>query len=77
MPQCNVTSATVRPVGADYSSVLVRAADKIVGTLCFPKISSAQVGQLTGSGEAACAVCSPKVRPLRHDGRLCCFDWPT
>jgi len=50
------------------------ALSRAIRAVCLPKISSAQVGQLVGFGGAACAGCSPEVRSLRHDGRLCCFD---
>jgi hypothetical protein len=29
----------------------------------------------SGSAEAALAGCSSEVCSLRHDDRLCCFDW--
>jgi hypothetical protein len=42
--------------------------------LCLPKIASAQVGQLFGFGGGRVSWLSAKVRSLRHDDRLCCFD---
>jgi hypothetical protein len=44
--------------------------------LLVPKISAAQVGQLVGCGDGRVCCLLSEVRPLRHDGRLCCFDLP-
>ena len=46
--------------------------------LPVPKISSAQVGvAIRVSAEAVEAGCSPEVRSLRHDDRLCYCDLST